>query len=333
MSAPRYNVADRAPFSLLDLLLRRESLLLALIAVIVAVNSRLSPYFLDFYNLSDMTANFSEKAILALAMAVLIIARDIDLSVAAIIALASLAMGYLSSLGWPPAALVLAGVAVGLACGLFNGWLTTAFGLPSIVVTIGSMSLFRGLASVALGDKAFTQYPPAFLTMGQDYVSKFLPFPPSFVLFLLLAAVFAIGLHATPLGRRIFAIGANPVAARFSGVKVERIRLLLFVISGGMAGIAAVLLTARIGSTRPNIATGWELEAVTMAVLGGISIQGGAGGIAGVVLAALALGLATFGMGLMNVPGIVMNIFIGLLLIFSLASPIVVARLAGRRAQ
>ena len=332
MSAPRYTVADRAPFSLLSVALRWETLLLLLMALVVTVNSRLSPYFLDFYNLSDMTANFSEKAIIALAMALLIIGRDIDLSVAAIVALSSLAMGYLASLGFGPGALVLAGLASGLACGLFNGVLVTAFALPSIVVTIGTMSLFRGLAQVALGDKAFTQYPPAFLAGGQDYAAPWLPFPPSFVLFLALAAVFAVALHATFFGRRLFALGSNPVAARFSGVPVARMRLILFAASGLMAGLASVLLTARIGSTRPNIATGWELEAVTIVVLGGVSIQGGAGSIGGVVLAALVLGLATFGMGLMNVPGIVTSIFIGVLLIAAIATPIVIARLAGRRA-
>ena len=331
MIAPRYAVADRAPFSLLSLALRWETLLLLLMALVIAINSRLSPYFLDFYNLSDMTANFSEKAIIALAMALLIIGRDIDLSVAAIVALSSLAMGYLASLGFGPGALVLAGLASGLACGLFNGVLVTAFALPSIVVTIGTMSLFRGLASVALGDKAFTQYPAAFLAGGQDYVAPWLPFPPSFVLFLLLAGVFAVVLHATAFGRRLFALGNNPVAARFSGVPVARMRLILFAVSGLMAGLASVLLTARIGSTRPNIATGWELEAVTIVVLGGVSIQGGAGSIGGVVLAALVLGLATFGMGLMNVPGIVTSIFVGILLIGAIATPIVIARIAGRK--
>lgn len=331
MSPPRYQVAARAPFSLLDLALRRESLLILLIALIVVVNAHLSPYFLDFYNLSDMTANFSEKAILALAMALLIIGRDIDLSVAAIVALSSLAMGYAASLGlgpWPLAAL---GLTTGLACGLVNGLIATVFELPSIVVTIGTMSLFRGLASVALGDQAFTHYPPALLAAGQDYVAPWLPFPLSFVLFLTLALAFAALLHATPFGRRLFALGSNPVAARFSGVPVKRIRTILFALSGLMAGLAGVLLTARIGSTRPNIATGWELEAVTVVVLGGIGIEGGRGSIPGVVLAALALGLATFGMGLLNVPGVVMSVFVGLLLIGAIASPIIILRFLGRR--
>jgi rhamnose transport system permease protein len=330
-AAPRYAVADRPPLALSDVLLRWETLLAVLLVLVVVINAWASPYFLDFYNLSDSTANFSEKAIIALAMALLIIAREIDLSVAAIIALASLAMGHAASLGAGPAVLIPLGLLVGLLCGVVNGALVTRFNLPSIVVTIGTMSLFRGIASVVLGDKAYTKYPAGFLSIGQDYAASWLKFPLSFVLFLLLAAVAALVLHAMPAGRKIMALGNNPVAARFSGVPVDRIRFTLFVVSGLAAGLAAVLLTARIGSTRPNIALGFELEAVTIVVLGGVSILGGSGTIGGVVLAAFVLGLAQFGMGLMNVPGVVMSVLIGLLLIAAIALPIVVRRLMGRR--
>ena len=149
--------------------------------------------------------------------------------------------------------------------------------------------------------------------------------------FLLLAAIFAVVLHLSVFGRQLQALGNNPVAARFSGVPVHRIRMTLFIISGLMAGLAAVLLTARLGSTRPNIATGWELEAVTIVVLGGVSIQGGSGTILGVVLATFVLGLAQFGMGLKNVPGIVMSVLIGVLLILALAIPALLSRLTNRR--
>lgn len=329
--AARYVVADAPPFRLAGFALRWEVLLMALLAAVVAINTWLSPYFLDVFNLSDATFNFSEKAIIALAMALLIIVRDIDLSVAAIVALASLAMGEAAQLGAGTLALVPIGLATGALCGAVNGALVTGIGLPSIVVTIGTMSLFRGLAQVVLGDQAITRYPASFATLGQGYVAEGLPLPISFALFLGLALVFGIVLHRTTWGRRIYAIGNNPVAARFSGISVNRIRFALFVVTGLMAGLASVLLTARIGSTRPNIAMGWELEAVTMAVLGGVSIAGGSGTIAGVVLAVFVLGLTTFGMSLVNVPGIVINIMIGLLLIMAISVPILVNRLMGRR--
>ena len=144
-----------------------------------------------------------------------------------------------------------------------------------------------------------------------------------FVLFLLMAAVYYVVLHRTSFGRRIYVVGNNSTTAQFSGVRVERIKFVLFCLTGLMAGIASVLLTSRLGSTRPSIAQGWELEVVTMVVLGGVSILGGAGTITGVVIAAFIMGLVTFGMGLLNVPGIVMSIFIGLLLIVVIALPIV----------
>ena len=330
-AAPRYVVADRPRLSLADVALKWETILVALLALVFLVDSRLSPYFLDPYNLADATFNFSEKAILALAMALLIIVRDIDLSVAAIIAVASLCMGLAASAGAPTPALVVIGLCVGLVCGCVNGALTVGFALPSIVVTIGTMSLFRGLAQVVLGDQALTKYPAAFQAIGQGYISETLPLPNSFVLFLALALVFGIGLARTTLGRRIYAMGANPTAARFSGVAVGRIRFGLFALSGLMAGLAAVLLTARIGSTRPNIAVGFELEAVTMVVLGGVSIAGGAGGILGVTLAVFVLGFVTFGLSLINVPGIVISVLEGAMLIVSIATPAILGKLLKRK--
>jgi rhamnose transport system permease protein len=330
--ARRYEVADRPPIRMADILLRWETILVLLLIGVIIFNASISPYFLDFYNLSDATFNFSEKAILALAMAFLIIVREIDLSIAAIIALASLAMGLAAQAGAPTAALIGLGLGVGVLCGALNGVLVTSFALPSIVVTIGTMSLFRGIAQVVLGDQALTKYPPSFQAIGQGYLSERLPIPISFVLFLLLAAVFAIVLHRTTIGRRLYAIGLNPTAALFSGIRVNRIRFWLFVLMGLLAGLAAVLLTGRIGSTRPNIALGFELEVVTMVVLGGVSIAGGAGGIVGVVLAVFVLGLTTFGLSLINVPGIVISILNGGLLIVSIAAPALAARLLRRKA-
>ena len=134
------------------------------------------------------------------------------------------------------------------------------------------------------------------------------------------------------MSRRLFAIGNNPIASRFSGLRVDRIRFTLFMLTGLASGLAAVLLTGRIGSTRPNIALGWELEIITMVVLGGVSIAGGSGSILGVVLAVFVLGFTTFGMSLVNVPGIVINVLLGLLLITSIAAPILIRRvLAARR--
>ncbi|MER2510376.1 ABC transporter permease [Amaricoccus sp.] len=300
-----------------------ETLLVVVAVLIFTANAFASPYFLDPWNLSDASFNFTEKAMIAFAMALLIISGEIDLSVAAIVALASTAMGYAAQAGAGTPALVAIGLGTGLICGLFNGTLVTRFGLPSIVVTIGTMSLFRGISYIVLGDRAFSGYPDGFAFFGQGYVGWVITF--ELALFAVLALGFGILLGRTTFGRRVYAIGNNATAARFSGVKVERIKMTLFLLTGLLSGIASICLTSRLGSTRPSIGAGMELEVVTMVVLGGVSILGGSGTIFGVVMAALIMGMVTFGLGLLNVPGIVMSIFIGLLLIAVIAAPRLVA--------
>jgi rhamnose transport system permease protein len=301
-----------------------ESLLLAVAVAIFIANAMASPYFLNAWNLSDATYNFTEKAMIAFAMALLIIAGEIDLSVASIIALASTVMGAAAQVGVGTPGLVGIGLAVGLACGAINAALVTGLGLPSIVVTIGTMSLFRGISYIVLGDTAYGGYPPDFAYFGQGYV--FWVFSFEFVLFWLLALAFGVLLHLTTFGRAVYAIGNNPTGALFSGIRVSRVKTILFLMTGLMSGIAAVCLTSRLGSTRPSIALGMELEVVTMVVLGGVNILGGSGSIPGVVIAAFVMGLVTFGLGLLNVPGIVMSIFIGALLISVIALPRLWAR-------
>ena len=326
--SPR-TVPDRLDNPLRSAVFSWEALLVLVAIAIFVVNGFASPYFLNAWSLSDLTFNFTEKALIALAMALLIISGEIDLSVAAIIALASTLMGMAVQAGVGTPGLVLIGLSVGLACGAFNGAMVTGLGLPSIVVTIGTMSLFRGVSYIILGDQAYKGYPASFAFFGQGYVWWVVSF--ELVLFHFAALVYGFLLHRTSFGRRIFAIGNNPVAAQFSGVRVGRIKFTLFCLTGLMAGVASVLITSRLGSTRPSIAQGYELEVITMVVLGGVAILGGSGSIPGVVLAAFIMGLVTFGLGLLNVPGIVMSIFIGLLLIVVIALPIVWNRLAGRR--
>jgi len=324
-------IADEPPWRISEFLLRWETVLIGLLVLVFIGNTFLSPYFLDINNLSDATSNFSEKAIIALGMALLILVREIDISVAAIIAVCSLAMGLASQAGGGTATLVLVGLIVGAACGSFNGFLVARIGLPSIVVTIGTLSLFRGIAQVALGDQAITDYPSTFQSLGQDYWIKWPPLHYSITLFFVLAIIFALVLHRTALGRQLYAIGNNPVAARFSGIPVDRIKFWLFVLTGTLSGLAAVLLTARIGSTRPNIALGWELEVITMVILGGVSIAGGSGTIPGVVIAVFVIGLVTFGLSLINVPGIVISVILGFLLIAAISVPILTRRIMTTR--
>jgi rhamnose transport system permease protein len=306
-------------------LLRWEWLLGAVVVLDFLLNALASPYFLDPWTLSDATYNFTEKAVVALPMAFLIIAGEIDISVAGIMALCSVMMGLAAQAGWPLPALLGVSLLTGLLAGCFNGVLVAICNVPSIVATIGTMSLFRGTAYAVLGDRVFKSYPPAFAYFGQGYVVG----PVSFelVLFAVFAVIAALLLHFTPHGRRVYAIGNNPVAAVLSGVRVANYRFALFAAAGLASAVASILLTSRLGSTRPSIADGWELDIITMVVLGGVAVEGGAGTIVGVVLAALLMGLLTFGMGLLNVPGIVMKIVTGGLLVVVLALPRVVRRL------
>lgn len=318
MSATR-SIPDRLRSPIERNLKSWESLLLLVAVGIFIANSFASPYFLNAWNLSDATFNFTEKAMIAFAMALLIISGEIDLSVAAIIALASTAMGAAVQVGVGTPGLIFIGIAVGLLCGAFNGVLVTGLGLPSIVVTIGTMSLFRGLSFIILGDQAYRGYPPDFAFFGQGYVWWVISF--ELTLFAIIAVIYAVLLHMTNFGRAVYAIGNNSTGALFSGIRVGRIKFILFLLTGLMSGVAAICLTSRLGSTRPSIAFGWELDIVTMVVLGGVSILGGSGSIPGVVIAAFVMGLVTFGLGLLNVPGIVMSIVIGALLISVIALP------------
>jgi rhamnose transport system permease protein len=305
--------------------LRRWESMLALVLVLEFVFfSAVSPYFLDVGTLSDATFNFTERALVALPLALLIIAGEIDISVAGIIALASVAMGFAAETGAGTPMLVAIGLGTGLVAGCINGALVTWARVPSIVATIGTMTLFRGIAYAALGDRVLNDYPESFAIFGQGYVAG--PVSVELALFMVLAIAFGLFLHGTRYGRAIYAIGANPVATRFAGIQVDRYRFALFALTGLAAGLAAVLLTSRLDSTRPSIAQGWELEIISIVILGGVSVWGGKGSILGVVLASLVFGLVTFGLGLMNIPGIVMSIFTGALLILVVAVPALLGR-------
>ncbi len=301
-------------------LLTWESIIFLIFVLVVVANSLLSPYFLDWYNLFDATFNFTEKAVICLPMIFVIICGDIDISVASIISLSSLFMGMASQAGAGTWTLVAIGLGVGLLSGLFNGLLITRLDIPAIAVTIGSMSLFRGISNAVLGDRAYTKYPESFGFFGQGYaIGNLVPF--QLILFLVLALLAWVVLNRTVFGRYVYAIGNNKTAAKFSGVPVQDVRLAIFTASGLLSGLAAVLLTSRIGSTRPNIASGWETEVIATVVLGGVAIVGGKGNVIGVIIANFLLGYLKFGMGVMNIPGKVMNIITGLLLVVAILLP------------
>jgi len=309
----------------LQSLLRWELLLGAVLLIVMILNASWSPYFLSATTLSDASFSFTEKLLIALPMGLLIIAGEIDISVAAIMALSSVTMGLAAQAGWSTLGIVAIGLLAGAAAGALNGFLVTVARVRSIVATIGTMSLFRGIAYGVLGDRVLKSYPASFAFFGQGYLYGLLSF--ELVLAAVAAAGFALYLHKTIHGTRLYSIGANAEVCRFSGVRVDHYRFWLFVATGVASALASILLTSRLGSTRPSIAQGWELDVISIVIFGGVAVTGGRGSILGIVLASIVLGLATFGLGLKNVPGIVMSIFVGTLLIVVVAIPEIGKRL------
>lgn len=307
---------------------RWEWLLAGLIVVVTIVNTRLSPFFLDAGNLLRTTSDFMEIGILMLPMVFIIVTGNIDLSIASTLGLAASLMGRLFMSGVNIWLAVVIALLVSVAAGLLNGLLIARLKLPALVVTIGTLSLYRGLAYALLGDQAARGYPPSFTYLGQGTLPG-TRVPVALLIFAVLALIFGLVLHKTTFGRYLYAIGNNEAASHYSGVPVERIKLIIFAVSSVMAALAGFILAARFGSTRPDIGSGLELTVITVTVLGGVSIFGGKGTMTGAILALVLVGLLRFGMGLLNLQGQIQSIVIGLLLIGSILLPRFAAHIGG----
>ena len=303
-----------------------ETLLVVLLLLTIVLGNALSPYFLTPFNFSLMVEDFVEKALMALPMTFIIIAGEIDLSVASVLGLASVLVGVTWHAGMPLWLVIGIALVVGVAAGLLNGALVTRLGLPSLVVTLGTLALFRGLAFVILGDQAVSDFPGAFTNFGIGDVPGTL-IPWSFVLFVLLALLFMVTLHWSWIGRQIYATGLNKEASRFAGIRVKRLKLLLFMLSGLIAALAGIIFTARISSARADNAIGFELDVITVVLLGGVNIFGGRGTLVGVILSLFVIGALRNALGLADVSGDVQNIVVGTLLVLSVLGPNIVQRI------
>lgn len=294
-----------------------ENFLAVLTAAILAYAVVAVPNFATSFNLSQAIAGVSERALIVLPMALLIIAREIDLSVASILALCSVVFGVLVQAGLPLVPVGVLVVLLGALAGAFNGALVTYFGLPSLVVTLGTLAMFRGIGYVILGAGSVNEFPDAFTDFGIDTVGDSL-LPWTIVPFLVLAPIFAIVLQRTAVGRRIYAIGGSPEAARYAGVRVDRMRFLLFVVSGAVCAVASIVFTARLANARADNAVGLELDVITIALLGGVSVFGGRGTLVGVLYALVLIATLRDVLGLRQIGGDAQGTVIGLLLILSL---------------
>ena len=303
-----------------------ELSLVILVGLALLGGALLSPAFLTASNLSFLTANFSEVALMALTMTLIIVVAEIDLSVASMLGLCSSLLGLLWSAHVPMPLCLIAVLITGGLAGYFNGWLITRLGLPSLAVTIGTLALYRGLAYALLGDRAVADFPAFYTNLGFGTVPG-TPIPIPIAIFFVLAILVAVLLHATAFGRSLYAIGANQVAARFAGLRVERVKLSLFVASGLMSALAGILYTFRFSSARADNAPGFELSVIAAVLLGGVSIFGGRGSVIGAVAAVFLIGIINGALTIVDVSNEVLTTVTGLLLIGSVLVPNLLARL------
>lgn len=315
-------------------LLTRE---MAIIAVLVIVfvyatinvphfNSPLTVYFLGLDN--------AEIMLIALPMALVIVTGEIDLSVASVVGLSSVLVGILHQdhgLSIPVAGLL--AILVGVGCGAMNGFLVAYVGLPSLAVTIGTLALFRGLAVGLLGTTAKTDFPDRWTELAQQHIGN-TRYPVILLPILALIVVFVWLLHFSTFGRGIYETGLNKEAAQFSGVRVERTKFILFVLTAAVSAFAGIYITLRTGNARGDNALGDELKVIAAVLLGGVSIFGGRGALHGVIAGVLLIGVIQSAMRLENETVNVINIVIGALLVLSVMSTSVLAwlaRMAGGR--
>jgi rhamnose transport system permease protein len=290
----------------------REVVLLGVLVVLMVVMSLLSPLFLTVGNLLNTSRFFVEVGLMALGMTLIIITGGIDLSVGSNLALVSVAVGFSFAAGLPLPLGILFGLVVGMAAGLFNGLFITFLDLHPLVVTLGTLALFQGLAYGLSEAQAVSDFPGWFAYFGQAYLG---PIPGQLFIFVVAVAVVWVILSRTTFGRYVYAIGNNEEAARFSGVPIRRVKLVLYSGIGLMVGMAAVIYTSRVYTARGDSGVGLELDVISAVVLGGASIYGGSGTIGGTVLGVLIIATLRNGLILAGVPSTWQLFVLGVLLL------------------
>jgi rhamnose transport system permease protein len=312
---------------------RWETLLVVLILASLWLGTSLSPDFLTSFSLYSGISTNVEHALIALPLTLVIITGEIDISIASTLGLASVVLGRLVLAGAPFAVAIAAALAVGILCGLVNGLAVTKIGIPSLVATLATMGLYRGLASIVIGQQSVSSFPSWFTSFGFQSVPGLSWLPWTAIVFIVLAALTYLVLHRSVVGRMLYAIGNNADAARFSAVPVDRLKLWSFVITGLVSALAGVIFTARVSSARYDNGLGWELAIVTAVLLGGVSIFGGKGSLGGVLLSLVLIGSLTTGLSLANVSSDVQQIVIGALLTASVIATNFGRQAAGRAAS
>ncbi len=296
-----------------------EGFLLVVLLLIICVNSFNSLAFLTVENQVNLFVLSVEKIIIALIMTFIILNAEIDLSVASMMGLAACALGWMVESGTSTSTAIGLCLIIGLVGGAFNAYWITIVKLPSLVVTLAMLIGFRGLGRVLIEDRSIRVFPPWFENLGQQPILG--PLPLSILIFLVLLVMAVVILQYTGFGRYVYVIGISQEVATYSGVRVARVKTILFMVSGLISALAGILFSARLGSVRGDMGLGFELDIITMVLLGGVSIFGGAGSIYGVILSILIVLYLRNGMSLSNVTGHIQTGVIGVILILSAMIP------------
>ena len=325
-------ILDTKQSSLKSLLLRWEGLLVLIFLAVNIMNICISPYYLNARNLFTNINNFMDKALIALPMAFVLLLGDIDLSVGGNVCLSATMLGIVYNATNNMWLGILACLLTGTLCGALNGIIMTKFTeLAPMIVTLATNIIYRGLSERILGDGStggMTQVT-WFTDIFYGRLFKLLPYP--IIIFAVLAVVFGLVMHKTVFGRQMFAVGANKKAAAYAGIKVEKVRMIVFTLTGLMCGFAAIFYCAKLGSVKSDVADGFDLEAISMCVLGGISTAGGKGTMVGAVIAIFIIGLLRYGLGLINLSGQTIRIIIGALLIAVVLYPTIQEAIKNRK--
>ncbi|MCA3448979.1 MAG: ABC transporter permease [Rhodobacter sp.] len=297
-----------------------EGFLLLSLLVIIGINTGMSPEFLTLGNQINLFQLSIEKIIVALVMTFIIINGEIDLSVGSMMGLSACAFGWMvKEQGVAAPAAIAISLGIGVLGGALNGWFITRVGLPSLVVTLATLIGFRGLARVLVEDRGLTDFPDWFDALGQKGLIGPLPF--ALIAFAVLFILLYIVLERSGFGRKTQVIGTNREVAEFAGIDTNRHKMILFIASGTIAAFAGLLYAARVGAVRGDVANGFELDIITIVLLGGVSIFGGTGSLIGTLLAILIVLNIRNGMALLNITGHIQTGVIGLLLIASVIVP------------
>lgn len=293
---------------------REFGVFIALI-VLVLVFAISSPIFLTGENVLIITRQVSVVSLLAIGMTMVIITGGIDLSVSSVIAMAGIVTASAMkemNLSIPVA--ILMGLGVGILTGIINGVLIALLNMPAFITTMGTMTILRGLAFIYTGAYPVYGLPPAFKSLGQGYLGL-IPIPT--IILVVIALVASFILRKTVFGRHIYAIGGNESAAKLAGIKVPHIKIAVYILSGFIASIAAVIQAARIGAGMPTVGAGFELDAVAAVVIGGAAMSGGSGTILGTIIGSVVLGVLSNGLSLLDVDSYVMEVIRGLVVIIA----------------